>query len=423
LFEKLKSTAELQTAASILEAGIRYSPYNAHIKMLAILVYSRLHSAARAWELFQKMSIKHIQYESCAFIILPVLRSGGMYQETITICKEIIRLQRIAIHDAGEYSGTAMESGALSKAEEFIRFHRERINKSLSATEAKGLVLDSAPLFVQDGNQGAVGVVHGIVGGSTDFDRAKQIIAEAHDPFAAFSLLRLSGSVDENGKKLVDNRDLSILSNDLLLRWNFDAPKVTVRDSLRRGHIHTLLIKAALCVESTKGPKKGKVVSAGTTLSRRCSSLLASVKSTATDSTEWNSPPGYAEFLKVILNECRVVAVIGGGEQLGPERKPDNLETREESALDLMLQICNDLRTAKEALKTLNEQELVQLVSRILPECIIPVFAVFQMCAGILDLFGWGRRKRSTKRCAGALADIALALAGIIDDMLSSLNW
>jgi hypothetical protein len=34
-------------------------------------------------------------------------------------------------------------------------------------------------------------------------------------------------------------------------------------------------------------------------------------------------------------------------------------------------------------------------------------------------MFGWGKRKRKSKRCAGAMADFAIELSPMIQDLLS----
>jgi N-acetyltransferase B complex (NatB) non catalytic subunit len=157
-------------AAVLLESAIRYSPYNAYLKISAMFVYSQLNAVSRSWDLFRDLYIKHIQHESCAYLILPLLRAGGFYQETISVCQEILRLQTASAREAIEFSGRAMENGALSKADECITFHRERMNKSLTTLEAKGLILDCAPMYKQNDDRDTLGAVHGIVGGESDLE-------------------------------------------------------------------------------------------------------------------------------------------------------------------------------------------------------------------------------------------------------------
>ena len=429
--------SKLVAAASILEAGVRYSPHNPHIKISALFVYAQLNAASLSWKLFRQLFVKHIQHESLAYLILPILRSGGMYQETIAICKEIVRLQRVAIQEAGEFSARAMEHGALSKADEFLNFHRKRMNNSLTTFEAKGLILDAAPLFVHDGESknregDLLGSVHGIVGGSpSDIDRANQIIGEVHDPFAAFSLLRLHGGgsqrtdADSIAKFLSDNRDFSVvLSHDILLQRKFDSSEVIVQDSLRRGHVHAILLRGVLCVEMTKGPKKGKVAPPSETLKKRCASLLASIDGARADFSG-SSITGYSRLLQVVLDECRALVVVSSGlTNSGSSANKDSLETREQIASALLGDASEGLKAAQIELSQSFgcPRTGVHRVSRLLPECIVPAYAVFQMCAEVLDLYGWGRRKRKTKRCAAALADVAIAFTSLLDDMVACLG-
>lgn len=414
--------SRLLAAASLLEAGMSYSPDNAHLKIAAMLVYAQLRAPARAWELWQGLFIKHIQYESCAYLILPILWSGGLYQETITVCKEIVRLQRVAVQDAGEFSGRAMEHGALSKADEFVRFHRARMNQSLTTLEAKGLILDAAPLFSQNESNGTLGSIHGIVGGEADFERATQIVEESHDPCGAFSLLQLRWPVNSIADTFSDNRDLSVLSGDILLERTFPSKLEIVGQSLRRGHLHSLLIRAAICVEGTKGPKKGKIVSANDSLLMRCKSLNALIDAAARILQDSTRLPAYGRLEEVLLDECRLVALLAAG--LGLDSKTivnDTVEAREDATEALLVRI---LAAVKDAHKELSATGAltIPLASSLLPECIVPVVAVFNMCSDLLDLYGWGRRKRKTKRCAGALADAASALGALLDVMIAAVT-
>lgn len=415
----------LSTAAAILEAAIQSSPHNAYLKISAIFVYGQLNAVKRSWELFKTLSIKHIQHESTSYIILPLLRSGGFYQEIIAVCQEILRLQRAAVRDAGEYSARAMENGTVNKAEEIVAFQCDRLNNSLTTLEAKGLILDNAPLFIQrDDNvqndstvEQLLGAAHGIVGGDADMKRVTQMVVEAHNPFAAFSLLRLTGST-ANGARGVqqfsENRDFSILGHDILFRREFDSPEVIMSESIRRGHHHSLLLTAALCIDATKGPKKGKAVKPSSELKKRCLSMLNSVE-LARASEQKLQPAGYGSLLKAMLDMCTTIAVLGAG--IFPDTTvEDSLEARETQATASLQRVCENIKEGRDHLNLANDPSVAR-ASRLLPDCIVPAFALFQMCAKVSDIFGWGRRKKKTKPCAFAIAEVASTMAAIIEDM------
>jgi hypothetical protein len=408
--------AELGFAAAVLESAIQYSPDNAYLKISAMFLYSRLDAVSRSWDLFQELFIKHIQYESCAYLILPLLRAGGFYSETISVCQEIIRLQTTNVRDAGEFTGRAMDNGTMSKADEFLAFQRSSLNNSLTTLEAKGLILDCAPMYVQDGKQGALGAVHGIVGGESDLDRANKMVAHSHSPFATFSLLRLKGTTAENLEQFTDNRDFTILSHDLLTPRVFDSREQIISDSIRRGHHHNLLIRAALCVDATKGPKKGKVLAVSSELKKRSSSLLSSVVASLEYCDTSIQPLGYEALLRAMLELCGVVTGISAGMFPKEQSLPDTLETREEQASSSLKRALDLITQARQQLN-LTEDQRVSRVGVLLPDYLVPIFALFQMCAKMMEAFGWGKRKRKTRRCAAALADLALALAPLVEDM------
>jgi hypothetical protein len=408
--------AELGFAAAVLESAIQYSPDNAYLKIWAMFLYSRLDAVSRSWELFQELYIKHIQFESCSYLILPLLRAGGFYRETIIVCQEVIRLQTTNVRDAGEFTGRAMENGTMNKAGEFLAFQRSRVNNSLTTLEAKGLILDCAPMYVQDEKQGGLGLAHGIVGGESDLERANKMVAHSHSPFATFSLLRLKGTTADNLDQFTDNRDFTILSDDLLSPRTFDSREQIISDSIRRGHHHNLLIRAALCVDATKGPKKGKVVVVSSELKKRSSSLLSSVAASLEYCNSSTQPLGYEKLSRAMLALCSVVTGISAGTFSQDQSLPDTIETREEQACSALSQALELITQARKELG-LAEDQRVSRVGTLLPDYIVPIFALLQMCANIMETFGWGKRKRKSRRCAAALADLAFAVAPLIEDM------
>lgn len=404
-------------AACLLESAIRYSPYNAYLKICAMFVYGDLNAASRSWELYNELYIKHIQNESCAYLILPLLRSCGLYREMISVCQEIIGLQRTSGREAADYTARAMESGAVSKAEEFLVFHRERMTKSLTTLEAKGLILDAAPMLVRD-NEGELGAAHGIVGGDTDLERVKQMVAEAHNANGAFSLLQLRGPVEESTKNFSENRDFGVLSYELLVKQVFDTPEQIVGESIRRGHQHSILIRAALCVDAAKGPKKGKTTKSSPALEKRCKSLLAAVDEASESVDSIFQAAGCGKLLLSMNEMCFAIVALGAGMNKKGEPVVDALDAREEAMVIALRCARKSVDEARRELTDTNDMS-VSRTSRLLSDSIAPLFAVFQMCAKLADLFGWGRRKRKTKRCAGAVADFALAFALLVGDMMA----
>jgi hypothetical protein len=339
-----------------------------------------------------------------------------MYFEAVCVCKDILRLQRVAAQDTGEFSGRAMDNGAFSKAEEFLRFHRERMNKSLTCLEAKGIILEAAPLYVQEENQRPLGAMQGIVGGPEDTNRAYEIVANVLDPFSAFSVLHQSGS----GSDVSENRDFDVLAFDLLTRWSFDSVEQIVRETKRRGHVQSLLLRSALVKAVTKGPKKGKIVPPSDTLRMRASSLLSYTRVTKAFCDEVDADRGPEisyQFLRILILECQVLTVVSSG--LNPGLASDetkDMVSREAAVCTLLDQLYNGLDASRLPLLS------IPIVSRMLPECIVPVFSLFSMCADIFDLFGWGKRKRKSKKASEALARVASALNQVIDTMLIPLN-
>jgi N-acetyltransferase B complex (NatB) non catalytic subunit len=408
-------------AACLLESAMRNSPYNAYLKICAMNVYGGLNAASRSWELYTELNVKHIQNESCTFLILPLLRSGGMYPETISVCKEILFLQRTSGRDIAEYTARAMEHGTVSKAQEFMDFYREKMVKSLTTLEAKGLILDAAPLLV-DESEVVLGSAHGIVGSETDLERVKQMVAEAHNPSGAFSLLQLDGPVAELCKQATVNADRSILSYEILAGSSFDTPEVVLSESIRRAHQHNILIRTALLMDAAKGPKKGKATKSSLESAKRTKSLLKSLSKATTAAKSLWQAPGYARLLESMIDLCIAIVALSAGMNVTGDVVYETMESREEAVFSAIQRACASMQAAcKETMET--NDVTVPRASRLLPECVAPVFAVFQMLAKLVDLFGWGRRKRKTKKCAEAVASFASSFAQLILGIKASIEW
>ena len=441
----------LVTAAVLLETAIHHSPHNAYLKMTAIDVYYQLNAMSRSWEFFQVIGLKHIQLDSCTYTVLPYLITGGLYNEAIDVGNALLRFQAGTARDCGEYAGRAMEAGTLSKANEFLIFQRERMNKSLTLLQAKGIILDSAPLFAKavprkkhDEDpilQGGLGMHQGIVGGDEDLGRATRMVVEAHNPYAALSLVSWADDTgrDEidsasagpaNGENMAivvdvdqwtDNRDFTIFSHEILYQTKRETKYEMVHDALRRGHLHGLLIRASLCMDAAKGPKKGKIVKNSDEVERRTRSLLKSVD-VVTKFVELSPLPdtchggavGCKTLILAMLDLCKILALISTG--LPNQSETDSLEQRELRATEYLQSVATPrLQKGHEELNVTT----VQQVCSILPNYIVPTFALFRMCSNVCTLFGWGQRKRYTKRCAGALADWSIEFTTIVKALLA----
>eukprot|EP00977_Amphora_coffeiformis_P017487 scaffold5771_cov171-Amphora_coffeaeformis.AAC.4 len=407
-------------SATLLEKAIEQSPYNAYLKLLAIFVYAELNAVSRSWDLFKELFIKHVQFESSSYLILPLLRAGGMYKQVIQVCQDIIRLQRTALRDANDFTAKALDNGTLSKADEFVTFQRDRINKSLTSLEAKGLIMDCAPMFKKDERQADIGAMHGIVGGDDDMERVQNMISEAHNPQGSFSLLHVKGNVADILPGLSENRDLDALAYQVFRFESFPTSEQIVCDCIRRSHHHNLLLRAALCIDAAKGPKKGKVIKPSEELAKRCKSLVARVKEAeAFAESELKSPTGYGMVLLSMAKLCRAIAVLSGGFVTSEPSPQDSVSFREDQTAVLLQQAVEKLKSSHEHL---NLSFSVSTSGVAIPDLIIPMLALLRMCAKVNELYGWTKKRRTIRKCAGCLYDFMGALSDLIEDMEKSVQ-
>eukprot|EP00537_Pseudo-nitzschia_pungens_P001776 CAMPEP_0172369888 /NCGR_PEP_ID=MMETSP1060-20121228/35085_1 /TAXON_ID=37318 /ORGANISM="Pseudo-nitzschia pungens, Strain cf. cingulata" /LENGTH=1118 /DNA_ID=CAMNT_0013094977 /DNA_START=142 /DNA_END=3498 /DNA_ORIENTATION=- len=418
-------------SAILLEAAIKNSPCNAYLRFLAMDVFHRLDAATRSWEHYQKVGLKNIQFDSCSFVVYPYLFEGGLYNEAIAVSKELLRFHAGAVRDCGDFSAKAMSSGTLTKANEFMLFQREKMNQSLTYLYSKGLTLDAAPLLATEVQRmkhdekpvlkGGIGTMQGIVGGTEDMERATKMVVESHNKYAALSIV--SDVTKECGEDLADNRDRSILTHvGFLWKPKVEKKQLMVIETLRRGHIHGLLIRATLCLGAMKGPKKGKVVKTSDLLEKRTQSLLDSVLAASEffdneladvcgDSAHQR---GCRKLLHVFLSLCRLLSIVNAGLPK-PNTGNDSMEQREHRSVDI---IQNEvLVNLKEGCQKLLPISSPKLVGTLLPAYILPIFAMFRMSSHVCNAYGWGKRK-ATKKVSVAMAELSKAFQVLLKDNL-----
>jgi len=360
-----------------------------------------------------------------------------LYNEAIDVSSALLRFQRGAARDCGDFSGRAMKSGTLTKADEFMVFQREKMNRSLTFLYSKGLILDAAPLLAtevprmkHDENpilKGGIGITQGIVGGNEDIERTTQMVVESHNQYAALSIVSCLDHciTDLDGDSLSDNRDFSILNRcRTLLKPKIESKRTMIQNSLRRGYVHGVLMRASLCMDAMKGPKKGKVVKPSAVLEKRTQSLLDSVQAAskffdnyldAIPDTDANNDfiEGCHQLLHVFLGLCRVIAIVNAG--LPYTDNGDAMEQREQRSVDaIQNHVMARLMKACDNMSSVNSPKTV---GSLLPAYILPIFAVFRMCSTACTAYGWGKRK-TTKKASIAMSNFSKAFRVFLEDQM-----
>lgn len=295
--------------------------------------------------------------------------------------------------------------------------------------EAKGLILDAAAVLAEPIERkrseheialhGKLGQLQGIVGGESDYDRSTQMISEIFNPFASLSVISWAKNVEHEQEigDITDNRDFSILSHRLLYTMPLDNKDSIVQGALRRGHVHGLLLRAAILVDGIKGPKKGKVVGLSDELKRRTESFLRAVETVASVDLQSEEvvATGGKHLLATQTSLCHALSVIGSG---APGLVNDSLEGREVASSTVLEE--RALMDLKESQKIFRNSS-VKTVCFVLPHYVVPLFSLFRMLSQVCELFGWGKRKSKSKRCAGAMSTIATHLCEMIEDFRSTM--
>ena len=146
LLEDGSSTASLIASAALLEAALHHSPFNPHCMIAAIGVYDRLSAGQRSLELWERMGVKQVQYDSCSYLIFPTLIRSGLYREAVQLAGNVMGLHWSSAKDIQDFSIKCCETGVLSRCREMITWQRQRMTTSLALLSAKGVVMDLASL-------------------------------------------------------------------------------------------------------------------------------------------------------------------------------------------------------------------------------------------------------------------------------------
>jgi len=452
-------------AVTLHEHAMMQSPFNPYLKIAAINVYCRYNAIGRAWEIFGKIDIRQIQLDSCSYLILPYLLDGGLYKEAIQQAGNIISLHSTTNEDVGKFMGKSFENGNLDKGQEMITWKRYEMGQSLQLLQAKGLIMDLAPLLHHGGSSSngddnnnnptspsILGILHGLCGGNEDLPRATKIVYDSDNFYAAPSLLKLISNPENNNQKTItttdndqshaaqfsDNRDLTINQFEILVRTIHPTPRAR---SISRAHMHGILTRVILLMHLSKAPKRGKVVKhrSGDSLDKRCRSLLRAIqhgddyitKQEEERCVDDDGRPN-AHLWKAIFSLSRVVCAVTAGiisENEGTTTAAtsppnDSLATREALCIPLLKSTTTYLTLAREQFELVSDNHnnnantnQCREVSRLLAEYVVTLFTILKTTGDLFSVFGWGKRKRNTKVGAGALADVADALCALVNVM------
>jgi N-terminal acetyltransferase B complex non-catalytic subunit len=405
---------DLTMAAALLETALLKSPHNVYLKVSAMNVYCRLSASRRLWGLFQSLNIKHVQLDSCSYLGMQMLADTGMYSELVALSSSILRFHSSTEQDSATYCTRAMTMGTLSKVHEFLVFQRERMSGSLSLLDAMNRIMDCASLLAapeasSDGKS-LLGLQHGIVGLETDVQHATNIAKEAYNSLGAPNLI-VSASSSLLCREYSDNRDTTVLEYQLLMPMVVPPKEDIVYTCLLRGHVHGLLLRATLCLEATKRPKKGKLGKATEEQLKRCTSMLNATSQTLNFIERGIIDQNLEGHVYAMLDLCRMLVHVSSG--LPDKSEENSLDTRDERAGELIRSAAKHLQDARVPL------ESVSSVCRHLHSSFVPHFALLRMAARMLAIFGWGKQKRDTKASSRALAELAALLKEWVEEAKS----
>ena len=433
-FEQEEELKKMHTYASVLlENALIHSPYNAYIKIAAVKNLFLIGSGLRAIEVFDDMDVKQIQLDSCSYFVLRNLVDSGLYKEAIDQAGKIIRLHNTSEKDLCSFMPRAFENGNIRRGREMMSWQRNQMSASLQLLEAKGLIMDLAPLL-NYGNLDdpksppPLGIVCGLVGSGDDEekDRVEKIIRDSANFLAAPSILNIATeSTGTNFDKIwSDNRDFTVNEHEILEKSNF---VLLPQESVLRAHEHSVLAQLVLLSQSIKPPKKGKIVKVqdGEALYKRSNSLCQAIFSAETflSGTKTHYSLVHSTLFRATLKLSKAFSIIVAGIDVSnvPIDPNDSLTKREERIAPLLREVVVLINESASLWNGHSSDEGTS-VRRLLPDLLITLFATLKATSNACATFGWGKRKRATKPIARCLAEVAGKLQVLVEDLTKTLG-
>jgi N-terminal acetyltransferase B complex non-catalytic subunit len=420
-------------AGAILEYAMSYSPYNAYLKIAAMKQHLKNGAIVRAYEVFDDIDIKQIQLESCSYFILNDFLKNGLYKEAIEQAGKIINLHSTSEKDLCSFMPRAFENGNIRKGLEMIKWQRQQMSTSLQLLEAKGIIMDLAPFLGFENQQNIhnsrlLGSTCGLVGGPEEGERAGKIVRDSTNFYAAPSILNLARDKNNIDHQWSDNRDFTVYDYEILEKSTFEFHPF---ESLSRAHEHCILTKMVMVSQIIKPPKKGKVVkiTEGEILDKRSRSLLQSIEAAESffSSEKCKCNQSHKLLFSAAATMSRAFSlIVTGRHDLSslPSSSTDKLEEREQRVIPMLQSAQSLIQSASSYLTTHSTKaEMPSLTIRLLPDVVIMVLASLNICANACSVFGWGKRKLSTKPVATCMADLALCFKTFLTDMSTSLEY
>jgi len=424
------------TAAALLEYAMTYSPYNAYLKIAAMKQHLENGCTVRAQQVFDDINIKQIQLESCSYFILNELVNNGLYKEAVEQAGKIVNLHSTSEKDLCSYMPRAFENGNIQKGLEMIRWQRKQMSRSLQLVEAKGIIMDLAPFLGYEhqlnveNDSHVLGSRCGLVGAHQDEgERAEKIVRDSTNFYAAPSILNLAKDKENIENKWCDNRDFTVHDYEILERSNYEFHPF---ESIARAHEHCILTKMVMVSQIIKPPKKGKVVKVfeGEILDKRSKSLLKSIDAAESFFSDDNNKQHKCnQSRRLLLQAAAIIArafsviVTGKDDVSSPPSSTDKLEQREEKVIPMLQAAQRLIQNASSYWGAQSKADMTSSTLRLVPDVVIMVLAILNICANACTVFGWGKRKRSTKPVAKCMADLALYLKTFLTDMSMSLDY
>lgn len=133
--DRYGDSAAVLKSVLIVEAGLLWSPFNFHLKLLLIRLYIQIGALGRVAELWTSMEVKHVQLATLNHIVLHPFFETGHHDSCRELLEGVESLWRECDQEIPECISKAFQGGSVNAAIDFVLF-RNRLERSHSLAEA-----------------------------------------------------------------------------------------------------------------------------------------------------------------------------------------------------------------------------------------------------------------------------------------------
>jgi len=133
-------TGSLLHAMALLKKGAKDSIHNFEYRVVLMRLLIEVGAVSEAYDLFIKLDVKHVQYESLAHELIIAVVTSGLLKEARAVSGRTLYFHNEALREVPDYTANSYKYQNYSKVSEFVDFGKKLKNSVTCASAAARIV-------------------------------------------------------------------------------------------------------------------------------------------------------------------------------------------------------------------------------------------------------------------------------------------